>query len=92
MLKSLFYKSLMLSCIVAVAGCQKNNEVDTNTPDEESTSPHAMQNDPVMPDNSSANNQMHDDIENGTSAPVLMDNGASTVTTNSSTEMNSSTQ
>ncbi|NAS10117.1 hypothetical protein [Acinetobacter haemolyticus] len=70
-MKSLVLKSLAACLILTLMGCEKNRNVEESYQHNETTTPHALEKDPVI------NNQLHDDVHEGASNPAIMENNAS---------------
>lgn len=79
-MKNVLVKSLALTFVFALAGCEKNRDADDPMTKGETTTPHSMEAEPVSP-----NNEMHNDMQNNTSAPILDDSTTSDVHTGTAT-------
>ncbi|ENW95842.1 hypothetical protein [Acinetobacter sp. NIPH 298] len=88
-MNNLLLKSLTICFVFSLAGCDKNKDADTMSR-EETTTPHALEAEPVEMDHS-REAQLHDDLQHGSSAPV-MNESDETGLTNDNTQTNLSSR
>ncbi|RSN77045.1 hypothetical protein [Acinetobacter haemolyticus] len=69
-MRHLVLKSLAACLILTLMGCEKNRNVEESYQHNETTTPHALEKDPVI------NNELHDDMHEGASNPAIIDNNA----------------
>ena len=84
MLKNMFLKTLALCFVLSLAACDRNKDVD-RMEQNETTSPHALEQDPVETNQLNDSNRMHDDMQNEASIPATIENDASGVQSGNST-------
>lgn len=89
-MKIILINSLAVFFLFSLAGCEKNKNLDTFGQEQNTTSPHSLQNEPVDTDHLTDNNQLHDDPNINASTPALIENGASNVMDGKSTSSLSS--